>query len=239
MRRRPILRQEESASIRLADRLVPYTLKRSSARRTLALRVHESGQVLVNAPLRLAQRHIEGFILQHADWLVERLARPVAVPLWHAGMELPFLGARITLAGHGERAGGGGIWLEGDRLLYPGTTGDLSAAVTAWYQAQAKLHLAQRLAILSRGHGRVEPPWRLSDARSRWGSLSPKGVVSLNWRLMKASSAEIDYVICHELAHFRQRNHSTAFWRQVEVLFPDYANARARLRENSRLYFEF
>jgi len=41
---------------------------------------------------------------------------------------------------------------------------------------------------------------------TRWGSLSAQGVVSLNWRLLKAHPEQIDYVICHELAHFRQRN---------------------------------
>jgi predicted metal-dependent hydrolase len=87
--------------------------------------------------------------------------------------------------------------------------------------------------------GRVEPAWRLSDARTRWGSLSAKGVVSLNWRLIKASREEIDYVICHELAHFRHRNHSAAFWREVGRLCPDYPAVRARLRACNSLYFQF
>jgi predicted metal-dependent hydrolase len=81
--------------------------------------------------------------------------------------------------------------------------------------------------------------WRLSDARSRWGSLSAKGVVGLNWRLVKASTAEMDYVICHELAHFRQRNHAPAFWREVAALCPDHEAARRQLRQNGKLYFQF
>ena len=83
------------------------------------------------------------------------------------------------------------------------------------------------------------PPLRVSDARTRWGSLSAKGVVSLNWRLIKATPEQLDYVICHELAHFRQRNHSAEFWREVEQLFPDYLRVRASLREEGRRYFAF
>ena len=99
--------------------------------------------------------------------------------------------------------------------------------------------LAERLAWHAARLGRDTPPLRLSDARTRWGSLSPGGVVSLNWRLAKAGQEEIDYVVCHELAHFRQRNHSPAFWREVAALFPDYVCVRARLKANGRRYFEF
>lgn len=64
-------------------------------------------------------------------------------------------------------------------------------------------------------------------------------MVGLNWRLVKASTAEMDYVICHELAHFRQRNHSADFWREVAALYPEYGAARRLLRQNGRLYFQF
>ena len=55
----------------------------------------------------------------------------------------------------------------------------------------------------------------------------------------KASPEEIDYVICHELAHFRRRDHSPAFWREVETLYPEWETVRRRLRQNGPLYFLF
>jgi hypothetical protein len=69
--------------------------------------------------------------------------------------------------------------------------------------------------------------------------LSAKGVVSLSWRLVKAGTDEIDYVICHELAHFRHRDHSAAFWREVAALFPEYQSMRARLRRHGARYMAF
>jgi predicted metal-dependent hydrolase len=257
MKRRRIARQEEAARIDLAGVDVPYLLKRSSARRTLALRVQESGQLVVNAPLRLPQSHIDGFIRQHVDWIRQHLERRTEAPVWRDGMRLPFLGGELRLTHRGAAgplptqlsldfddapgttANDATPVLDGDRLICPGGRSGLEAMVLAWYRAYAQAYLGQRLALLCRGQGRIEPPWRLSDARSRWGSLSAKGVVSLNWRLIKASQAEIDYVICHELAHFRERNHAPAFWRQVAALCPGYAAARARLREHGRRYFEF
>jgi predicted metal-dependent hydrolase len=255
--RRRIARNHEETSIELAGRHFSYTLKRSSARRTLALRVSESGGIVVNAPLRLPQGHVEAFIRQHVDWLMQHLARRPEAIVWRDGLRLPFLGGELRLTHRGAAgplptqltllfddtpetpAEGTGPILEGDRLICPGTRGGLEASVRAWYVAYAQAWLGQRLAALCREQGRAVPPWRLSDARGRWGSLSARGVVGLNWRLVKAAPAEIDYVICHELAHFKHRDHSPAFWREVARLHPGYADARRHLRAESRRYFEF
>lgn len=255
--RRRIARNQEEASIELAGRHFPYVLKRSAARRTLALRVAESGGIVVNAPLRLPQGHVEAFIRQHVDWLMQRMARRPEAIVWRDGLRLPFLGGELRLTHRGAAgplptqlallfddapepsAATDTPVLEGDRLICPGTRGGLEAMVMTWYRAYAQAYLGQRLSVLCREQGRAVPPWRISDARGRWGSLSAKGVVGLNWRLVKAAPTEIDYVICHELAHFRQRDHSPAFWREVARLFPGYAAARARLRDQGRRYFEF
>ena len=58
-----------------------------------------------------------------------------------------------------------------------------------------------------------------------------RGVVRLNWRLIKLAPALIDYVVVHELAHLREMNHSAAFWQVVDSVCPDYRQLRGRLRE--------
>jgi len=254
LKNRRIHRTEESASIHLAGHDVAYTLKRSSARRTLALGLRDGGRVVVNAPFRLPRGHIDGFLRQHADWLLQRLLRQPEPMIWRDGMVLPLLGRELRLV-HRGLAGpmpsqlslfdqdvgqdAESPVLEGDRLICPGGRGSLEARVMLWYRQQAGIWLDQRLEHLCREQGIAQPAWRLSNARTRWGSLSPAGVVSLNWRLIKASPEEIDYVICHELAHFRQRNHSAAFWAEVARLCPGHESARRRLKEHGPHYFEF
>ncbi len=216
-----------------------YLLKRSSARRTLALRVSERGDIAVNAPLRLPRHEVERFLLKHADWLRERLRAVRDRDFrWCDGAELPWLGGGLTLTLL-PPAGRPAVRLEAERLLCAAEPESVEAVVRHWYRSQARSVLAERLAHHAARLDRPTPPLRLSDARSRWGSLSPKGVVSLNWRLIKASPEEIDYVICHELAHFRRRDHSPAFWREVEILFPAWESVRRRLRQNGPLYFQF
>lgn len=212
----------------------PYRLKRSSRRRSLALRVSAAGEIVVNAPWRMAQGRIDEFLARHGDWIAEHLRQARAMAFsWQEGMELPWLGGRLMLAwtpGRTRREG---------ETLFCREQADPASEVLRWYKQQARPLLLERLARHASRAGVALPPLRLSDARTRWGSLSAKGVVSLNWRLVKAAPELIDYVICHELAHFRQRNHSPAFWREVEILYPDWRAARARLRRDGRDLFRF
>lgn len=216
-----------------------YCLRRSSSRRSLALRVDASGDIVVNAPLRLAQQDIDRFLARHVAWIDTRLAQARArVFEWRDGAELPWQGGVLKLELL-PVAGKPVLRREAGCLFCPAPADAVAALVTQWYRQQARLLLTERLAVHALRAAVPLPPLRVSDARTRWGSLSPKGVVSLNWRLIKASPEELDYVICHELAHFRQRNHSPAFWREVALLFPDYARVRAKLRHAGQNYFSF
>ena len=73
---------------------------------------------------------------------------------------------------------------------------------------------------------------RLSSAKTRWGSCSPRGNLSFNWRLIRAPVQILDYVVVHELAHLTEANHSPRFWKKVEEFCPNYKTARAWLRTN-------
>ncbi|MBI5331468.1 MAG: M48 family metallopeptidase [Betaproteobacteria bacterium] len=238
--RRPASILDSAETLALTDdATLAYRLRRSARRRTLVLRVTEAGEVVVNAPLRAARRDIEGFVQRHLEWVHARRGQArMREMVWQEGAHLPFLGTDLTLRFQ-PRVGRAQVRREGDELHCACPPGELEAAVTAWYRRNARDGFAERLALQAARAGIALPPLRLSNARTRWGSLSPKGVVSLNWRLLKAAPEVIDYVICHELAHFRQRNHSAAFWREVERLCPDWQALRRRLKEAGRGYFLF
>lgn len=226
------------ASVELAGHRLDYLLKRSSARRSLSLRVNREGMAQVNAPWSMPQSGIERFLYRHADWLRGQLDQRQGVPLWSDGMRLPYLGGELRLAWR-PSVTLRGIREQGGILHCVAHERDLIAMVTDWYRSRAAEVLADRLARVCARLRCDLPAWRLSDARTRWGSLSAKGVVSLNWRLIKASPAVVDYVICHELAHFRQRNHSPAFWREVAAFCPEYQSLRLLLRRDGARYLDF
>jgi predicted metal-dependent hydrolase len=69
------------------------------------------------------------------------------------------------------------------------------------------------------------------DMRRKWGSCSSKGTVTLNSRLSWLESELAEYVVCHELAHLLELNHSKKFWSLMEQHMPDYVERRNQLRE--------
>jgi predicted metal-dependent hydrolase len=85
----------------------------------------------------------------------------------------------------------------------------------------------------------VEPgKLELRNQRTRWASCSPQRTLSFNWRLVMAPDDVIDYVVVHELAHLREKNHTRRFWNIVREYEPDYEEHINWLTENSaRLIF--
>ena len=68
---------------------------------------------------------------------------------------------------------------------------------------------------------------------TRWGVCNIKSMtVTLNFELIKKDVSLIDYVIIHELCHFKYMNHSNDFWREVEKYYPYHKMARKMLRES-------
>ena len=72
------------------------------------------------------------------------------------------------------------------------------------------------------------------DQKSRWGSCSRRGTISLNWRLIQAPEFVTTYIILHELMHLRQMNHSAGFWREVEAVCPSFREAERWLKAHGR-----
>jgi predicted metal-dependent hydrolase len=73
---------------------------------------------------------------------------------------------------------------------------------------------------------------RIADQRTIWGSCSPRGTISFNWRLVLAPLEVLDYVVVHELCHLRILDHSRRFWRLVEQHRPQWREQRDWLREH-------
>lgn len=74
---------------------------------------------------------------------------------------------------------------------------------------------------------------KISNARTNWGSCTARNDILLNWRLVQFAPEVIDYVIIHELAHLRERNHSARFWAIVVQYCPDYKALRATLKDRT------
>ncbi len=214
-----------------------YKLVRSK-RRTLALVVERDGTLTVRAPLRMAESEVRRFVEAKSDWIKRKqaeAAKEAVVPhRFVDGEAFPFLGKAIPLRLVPDPAPA--LVMDGECFrLSRSRQPDARALLVAWYRAQARKIIAERLKHLACSHNVKPTGLRISSARTRWGSCSRKGTLSFTWRLVMAPPEVVDYVIVHELAHLREMNHSRAFWELVGAMLPDYKQRRAWLKKNSAL----
>jgi predicted metal-dependent hydrolase len=124
-------------------------------------------------------------------------------------------------------------WIERERArLLRRAAPSISPAERAMLTRRARIELTARLRTLAAQHGFEAGRVTIRDQRSRWGSCSPRGDISLNWRLVTMPDTVRDYVLLHELAHLREPNHSRRFWRLMSQICPDWRDARQWLREH-------
>lgn len=234
--------QPESAdrAIILDGQTVAYTLTRSR-RRTIGLAIDHRG-LRVGAPTAARLSEIESLLIQHARWVLNKLAdwaeRPAAVPLAvDHGASLPWLGATLQLqvlptAAPRSRSS----WsANGDVLTLAVPVGKPPQPLLVQaLKLRAREVLAERLQLGAAICGVLVPPLGLSSARTRWGSCSASGHIRLNWRLALMPLPVIDYVVAHELAHLKEMNHSPRFWSEVERLCPAWRLRRNELRALAR-----
>ncbi len=118
---------------------------------------------------------------------------------------------------------------QSDELHITGAIDDevkLRAALQRWLKLKAKKTLLPMLEALAREHGFHFNKATIRLQRSRWGSCSKAGNISLNAKLLFLPQELVRYVIVHELAHLKEMNHSAAFWRVVERCDADYGDHR-------------
>ena len=226
----------------LAGREVSFLLKRSLNRHRAVLTVDERG-LTVSVPWRTSERYIAHFLQESAAWVLRKLetweSRRARSRRWEDGESVDYLGRQLSLSVTADPYGV--VQLQDVGVLSVGLppgrrAEDVHAAVVKWYRRHAQQYFRSRVEHYSAQLGIAPPRVFLSNAQSRWGSCNANGQVRLNWRLMQASVAVIDYVVCHELAHLKEMNHSARFWRIVERLCPAYSAARAELNAMGQHY---
>jgi len=149
-------------------------------------------------PARAPATAADRLLVQHEHWLERQLARP---PL-----EL-----RLGLQRDDV------VWIGGLALPRPDV-----ADLGTWYREQARHDLERAVERESVRLGVRPLGIAVRDQRTRWGSCSPRGLLSFNWRLILAPPAILAYVVVHELCHLRRHDHSPAFWRLVARARPTY-----------------
>lgn len=225
----------EQTSLRSSD----VVFKSHARARRYVARIDNEGNIVITVPNAGTRKEALAFANRHREWLKREQAKTRE-------------SLRLKLLDPGLSAGNS-IYFRGEKVVLR-IEKDLGRPVLCFanhriYIADEAMDLARPLREYLRGLASREFPdrlWRLADKignrkvkrvvvrdqRTRWGSCSTSGTISLNWRLILVPPAARDYVIYHELMHTKRFDHSTKFWSLVASVCPRYKTHEAWLKEH-------
>jgi predicted metal-dependent hydrolase len=221
-----------------AGRRIPLAVVRNRRARRYVLRLRPDGVARLTMPRGGSAAEAIVFAKSNIAWLEKQLlrqatqsARPTS---WLVGAEILFRGqpVRIEAGVNGET---GSIRLGSEVLRVKDPAADLRPEIERHLWRIAARELPARVFELAALHQLPVRRVTVRNQRSRWGSCSRRGTVSLNWRLVQAPFFVRDYLILHELAHLKEMNHSRRYWSEVARLCPEFALAESWLKKHSCL----
>lgn len=186
----------------IGGRLVEIPVRVSRRARRLRIVVDEQRCVEIVVPPKTTGAEIDALLFEHRAWLERELAKP---PLrFHLDLQRDDV-----------------VWIGGLALARPPVP-----SLDAWYREQARDEITRIVAHESARLSIAYKSLAIRDQRTRWGSCSPQGALSFNWRLILAPPAILSYVVVHELCHRVRHDHSRVFWQMVALARPTFASER-------------
>ncbi len=207
-----------------------------SDRKTLAIAVDGFGRLIVRAPKRCDRERIFAFIRQKESWILRQKSK-----MQRAGTRLPpenldgyvfkLLGrdCKIRLISQSTVR----YDADGRTLFLPEK--NAKERLIKWLRENAARIFTEATAQTAVKMGVSYRSVTVSCAKSKWGSCSHDDKIRYSYRLLYAPKEVVEYVVTHELAHTKHKNHSKAFWEEVEKYQPDWKSKRKWLKANGYL----
>ncbi len=234
-----------TATLELADgRQLPYRVTVSPRGHTVRLRLNARSGLVVVVPRGFDRTDLGALVRGKRDWVVHHLKR------FEKARHLPTTQASIAPPPFIDLPALAESWqIEYRKAPNPTVSvrthrpGQLIVAGAVENEAACRAALQRWLARWGR---ETLVPWltrlaeeielkfsevRIKGQRTRWGSCTAKGVISLNYKLLFLPPEWVRYVLIHELCHTQELNHSERFWRLVHRWEPNTTEIRGRLRE--------
>lgn len=216
-----------------------------SSRRSISIIVSPHKGVTVRAPYRTPLKTIEKFVGEKSSWITKHLEKHKELNKLSQddktfdGALLPYLGKEKKL--QIIRSEKTTISESPDSIIInmtdPGDRKLAGLLIKKWYRFKAENYLPQRFREILLQHtvyGFNPTGLKIRSLKSRWGSCSSKGSITLNSDLVKLEERFVDYVICHELCHLIHHNHSARYYSLLSEVYPDWKNTRKQLKSYIR-----
>jgi len=231
----------ENYFVSVENERIPYQIIPDDRSKRIRIKADAENGLIVALPRRSRVQDAERFVLLQSEWILKQWKqiqkkraqfKEVGLPLLERS-SVKYLGKEYqVIIDVGERH-----WppvvVEDDVLIVHCVKAELAEGILErWYRQQARAVITGAIELYKTKMGVDYQTLSIKDQKTRWGSCSNKGNLNFSWRLILAPKYALDYVVVHELAHLRQMNHSTKFWKIVQMFYPEYEQAETWLKEN-------
>jgi hypothetical protein len=213
-----------------------YSLKQSE-RKTTSIFIERDGSVAVLAPDSYSLEKIESIIEQKLSWIYRNLAewedlnRTVIQREFVNGEGFPYLGRnyRLQLVDSQNVP----LALKNGRFMLRRDQVQRGIEIFKhFYRNKGLDRLSKRVAHYAPQLGVDYRAIRVMELQHRWASCTAVGDLNFHWRCIMAPLDVLDYIVVHELAHRKHRNHDSAFWNTVDKILPGYQQQVTWLKHN-------
>lgn len=227
--------EPSSCTLTVGEREISIHFVRNPRAKRYTLRLKNDGSLRATVPGTGSIKEAKQFAERNHEWIARQMKRqqPVHPQCWQHGTEIFYRGNLVKLNIAPNHTGA--IAGFGDQSIPVANPADVRPAVERHLWRLAARELSRRTMELAKPHNITIQRITIRNQRSRWGSCSKRGTISLNWRLIQTPAFVQDYIILHELMHRREANHSARFWKEVEEVCPDYQKAEGWLRQHRGL----
>ena len=193
-------------------------------------RISHDGVLEVLTPQGVPERAV-GMLIAENTALIEEMYRRFALRPRGAqydfaeGEEFPRWDKKLTLKLSARLA----LMTEDELILPRGSRAEMLRKAEQLYRQKAMELLPERCCFFGSPFQLLPASIGVTGAATRWGSCNSRKHISFCWKIMLLPGELADYIICHELAHLKELNHSPAFWQLTETLCPDALAKRKRL----------
>ncbi len=226
--------------------LPEYSVRESPRAKSVRLTVTVEDGLVVVVPTGFDRRRIPALLQTKETWLQRALKKiemqrssmpsPDRCPI---DIAFPAVSQRWQVVWERTPAGRISLTQQTEGVLsIAGPIDDASAwrhALRGWLLEQGRRHLVPWLEELSLETGISAKRTTIRCQKTRWGSYSTKGTISLNAQLLFLPAQVVRYVLLHELCHVRHPNHSETFWALLQRFEPNTHHLRRELRQGRTL----
>ncbi|MFW0777989.1 MAG: M48 family metallopeptidase [Rickettsiales bacterium] len=214
---------------------LPIKIRKVSTSRSMVIRYQPlTHSLALTLPRYVSIKQGLSFIEEKRNWIMAQLPHDATQNALVEGASIPVLGKNYVITHMGGR---GVVRIEEDKLIVPGDAAFITRRVRDWLKKRAREEISRLAYEKAQQLGKKATKISLRDTTSHWGSCTQAGGLSFSWRLVFAPYEVLEYVVCHEVAHLSEMNHSKAFWAHVAELCPSYeAQKRWLKRYGHRLY---